>query len=152
MVTKDQSKGGPRSPLRYGNVILYHATQRSRSCHPSGHTYTYCHPPNIPTHTYIQYKYKICNTDPPHQLGFRHISVTTYEKSHPVSGESHTYIHVSLNTIYSRVISLSRQNGATVWRERGEHMRATAVRINRLGCTFQGDRVEGAATEQNAFP
>jgi hypothetical protein len=64
----------------------------------------------------------------------------------------HTYIHVSLNTIYSRVISLSRQNGATVWRERGEHMRATAVRIIRFGCTCQGDRVEGAATEQNAFP
>ena len=40
--------------------------------------------PPIYPHTYIQYKYKICNT---HQLGFRHISVKTYEKSHPVSGE-----------------------------------------------------------------
>ena len=49
-------------------------------------TYTYCLPPIYPA-TYIQYKYKICNTDPPHQLGYCHISVTTYEKSHPVSGE-----------------------------------------------------------------
>ena len=38
--------------------------------------------------TYIQYKYKICNTDPPHQLGFCHISVTTYENPTPFRGRT----------------------------------------------------------------
>ena len=55
--------------------------------------------------TSIQYKYKICNTDPPHQLGFCHISVTTYENPTPFRGstewdikEKHTELQAYIHT------------------------------------------------------